>query len=329
MPEVAVSAALAALEHGPEDLEVQLVGPAQATQAGLGGRSHARLVVVDADGAVPEGGHPARYMRQHPGNAEQATIRRVAQGQADAAVSLGHTGAVLVAATWELGLLPGVERPVAGVVFPFAPRMLFMDAGLNPDTTPGELLTFAYMGVAYARTVFGVAEPRVALLSNGREEGKGNRLTREARTLFAEHLPQYAGAVEGHELVRSPAEVVVTDGFTGNVVLKAVEGVGEYAVGLVREALRLAGVTTMPASVAQRLDGWADATQSGAPVTLLGVRGLVVPGHGRTGAEGLAQTLLRTYDVVTGHLVERIQEELRRLPLGGRPAGVSTGQPAS
>lgn len=314
MPEVAVEAALQALAEGPEDLAITLVGPAAATQGALAERGHERLEVLDAGAAVPEGGHPARYMREFPDNAQQVLVRAVAQGRADGAVSLGHTGAILIAAMWELGLLDGIERPVAGVVFPFAPRMLFLDAGLNPDTTPQQLVQFARMGRAYARAVFGIEEPRIAILSNGREEGKGNRLTRDARTLLADQVPRYVGAIEGHELVHGPCEVVVTDGFTGNVVLKTIEGMGEYAAGLMREAYGAFANDSMP----DRLHGWlrglADATQSGAPVALLGVRGLVVPGHGRTPAEGLAQTLLQTREAFLNRLTDRIVAELSSTP---------------
>ncbi len=313
MPEVAVDAAFLALAEGPDDLEIVLVGPEDATLAVLGTRSHPRLFVADAGATVPEGGHPARYMRQHPDSAQQTTVRLVAQGRAQAAVSLGHTGAVLVAAMWELGLVAGVERPVAGLVFAFAPRMLFLDAGLNPDTTPQELVQFAQMGTAYARVVFGIPEPRTAILSNGREEGKGNRLTRDGRALLAASVPNYIGAVEGHELVHAPADVVVTDGFTGNVVVKAIEGMGEYTARLLREAYAALAPGGVPEDFAKRFPDLSDATQSGAPVALLGVKGVVVPGHGRTGPEGLANTLLRTRTAVAQHLTERMEQELGRL----------------
>jgi glycerol-3-phosphate acyltransferase PlsX len=319
-PDVPVAAALEAVAARPDALRVMLVGERRAVEAALarcGGVGTPGVAVCDAEGILPEGGHPATLMRRLPRNSIRQAARLVAAGDADAAVSMGHTGACLVAATWEMGLLPGVERPAAAVTFGFAPDMTFLDAGPNPDPTPDQMVQFARLGLAYAATVFGIPTPRVALLSNGREPGKGNRLAQAAfRRLEASGLP-FIGNVEGLDLVHRPADVVVTDGFTGNAVLKAVEGVAGHLAGLLTGVAGGGGDLARAAAEIARV---ADTTQTGAPIAFLGVDGLFVPGHGRSDAAAIARTLWRTAEMVRSGFVDRLRSGLAPAPCGEEAA---------
>lgn len=309
-PAAPVGAARTALLRRAGALEVILVGPAPVVEEALdaAGGPVPGLTVFPSGPGVPEGGHPATWMRAHPDSSVQTAARLAATGEAEAAVSMGHTGACLVAAVWEMGLLPGVVRPAAAVTFAFAPDMVFLDAGPNPDPGPEEIVQFARLGAAYARVQFGVREPTVALLSNGAESGKGNRLARAAHDLLRQSGLRFVGNCEGNDLVRRPADVVVTDGFTGNCVLKAIEGLGEHVVGQLRALLppSLPGREEVLSGVA----ALGDATQTGAPVAFLGVDGVFVPGHGRSGADAIAATLLRTEGAVRAGLAPALRRAL-------------------
>lgn len=313
-PEAPVRAALAAARSRAGELEVLLVGPeavvAEALRAEGGAGAAVRL--YPSGPGVPEGGHPAAWMRRHPDSSVQTVARLAACGEADAAVAMGHTGGCLIAATWEMGLLPGVARPAPAVAFAFAPDMTFLDAGANPDASPAELVQFARMGAAYAGVQFGIPDPSVALLSNGSERGKGSRAVQAAYEMLRASGLNFVGNCEGGDLVRRPADVVVTDGFTGNCVLKAIEGMGAYMAERVR--------TRLPADLRGRdailadLGVMDDVTQSGAPVAFLGVDGVFVPGHGRSSAEAIAATLIRTESIVRHGLREGLRAALAAGP---------------
>lgn len=299
-PDAPVRAAVAAARERDGALEILLVGPqadVAAALAAAGGPVPGVRLVPSGPG-VPEGGHPASWMRRHPDNSVQTAARLAAAGEADAVVAMGHTGGCLIAAAWEMGLLPGIERPAPAVAFAFAPDMTFLDAGANPDPSAAELVQFARMGAAYARAQFGIGEPTVALLSNGSERGKGSRLVQAAHEMLLDSELRFLGNCEGGDLVRRPADVVVADGFTGNCVVKAIEGMGAYMAARVRARLPL----DLPGreAILADLGVMDDATQSGAPVALLGVDGVFVPGHGRSSADAICATLVRTESIVLG-----------------------------
>ena len=309
-PEVPVRAALAAARERPGALEVLLVGPQAVVEGALGaaGGPVDGVRLVASGPGVAEGGHPAAWMRRHPDNSVQTAARLAARGEADAVVAMGHTGGCLIAATWEMGLLPGVARPAPAVAFAFAPDMTFLDAGANPDAGAEELVQFARMGVAYSRAQFGIAAPTVALLSNGTERGKGSRAVQAAYEILRASGLNFVGNCEGGDLMRRPADVVVADGFTGNVVLKAIEGMGAYLAERVRD--RLPSDLPGRQAILADLGMMDDATQSGAPVAFLGVDGVFVPGHGRSSAEAIAATLVRTEAVVRSGLREALRAAL-------------------
>jgi glycerol-3-phosphate acyltransferase PlsX len=237
--------------------------------------------------------------------------------RAQAFVSAGNTGAVMAAATLLLGRLPSVERPALGAVMPAkeGKRLLLLDAGANADSRPSQLVQFALMGQAYARRVFGIADPRVGLISIGEEDSKGNQLVVEAneRLRQLEGISFY-GNVEGKDLPNGVVDVAVTDGFTGNVILKSAEGTADYVVHELRDALtsktvyKLAALVLRPAftQLRRRLDY---AEYGGAP--LLGVRGTVLIAHGRSDAHAIASAVRAARDAIASDLVATLAAAVR------------------
>ncbi len=313
-PHVVVQGAVMAVRnHG---VPVTLVGPSDTLAQELAalGPVPAGLEVQHASQVVTMAEHPSNVVRQMPDSSIAVGIDMVRDGRADGFISAGNTGAVMAFALLRLGRLPGVERPALGAVLPTQRGVcLLLDVGANADCRPGFLVQFAHMGLAYSRSVLGVANPTVGLLNIGEEPTKGSQFTLEVHELLrASGLP-FMGNVEGKDVTRGIADVVVTDGFTGNVALKAAEGVAEFVMGSLREALtaqlhiKLIAGLLRPAlrSVARRLDY---AETGGAP--LLGVKGVVVVGHGRSNARAIENGILVAARAVQGNLLGAITSGL-------------------
>ena len=238
---------------------------------------------------------PAEAVRAKPGSSLVASVRAVAAGEADAVVSAGNTGAMLAAGLLELRRLPGVLRPAIAVPIPSkrGPSVL-IDAGANADARPDHLLQFALMGAVFAEEILGIANPEVRLLSIGEEPEKGNQLTLEAHALLAESDLNFAGNTEGREILQGAADVVVADGFTGNVALKTVEGTIRTVLEALREEItatttgRIGGLLIRPA--ARRLRHRLDPDTYGGAY-LLGLRGLAVVAHGNSSRTAIANAI--------------------------------------
>jgi phosphate acyltransferase len=238
---------------------------------------------------------PSEVVRAKPESSLVASVRAVAEGDADAVVSAGNTGAMLAAGLLELRRIPGVIRPAIAVPIPArdGPSVL-LDAGANADARPEHLLQFATMGAVFAEEILGVAHPEVRLLSIGEEAEKGNQLTLEAHELLAGSELNFAGNTEGRDILRGAADVVVTDGFTGNVVLKTLEGTIRTILEGLRDEItstaagKLGGLLIRPASrrLRHRLD---PDTYGGA--YLLGLRGLAVIAHGNSSRTAVANAI--------------------------------------
>jgi glycerol-3-phosphate acyltransferase PlsX len=308
-PAAVIEGALAALA-ADDELEVLLVGPETALRMAPAER---RLEPVRSGPGVPEGGHPARWLREHDDAAVTETVRQVARGLAQAAVSVGHTGALMVAARWVLGPLPGVARPIPVGVLPVGSAPVLLDLGASTEARPRDLLAHALLGSAYAEVVKGVANPRVALISNGVEPGKGTPLLQEAYRLMAERLPTFVGYVEPVDMFAGRADVVVADGFVGNVVLKTMEGIAASLLPLVPEGSPLH----------DRVARMTDITAAGYPILLLGVGGVVVPGHGRAEAADVARAIAGAAAAVRGGLLDRLYARLG--DLGAEDDGPTEG----
>jgi glycerol-3-phosphate acyltransferase PlsX len=291
-PEVA--GALRALKASTS-LEVTLVG--DRARLVTAGAEHDRLELVHATEVVTMHDHPGKVFRAKPDSSMRVAVQRVADGQGGAVVSAGNSGAMLATSLFVLGRIAGIERPAIVTVLPTPSGPLVLcDAGGNTEPKPSQLAQFAVLGAAYDRVVHARARPRVGLLSNGAEPGKGTPLTREAHALLAAATGafQFVGYVEGSDLFRGVVDVIATDGFTGNVVLKTCEGIAEGLFGLVKQELektplaRLGSALVAPAlhKLAKRIDY---AEIGGA--LLAGVEKPAVIAHGRSDAAAIASAI--------------------------------------
>lgn len=235
----------------------------------------------------------------------------VKNGEADAFVTAGNTGAAMATAYFRLGTLPGVDLPALAPIFPTATgSCVVLDIGANPEVQPKNLLQFAIMGSLYAQKVRGVPNPKVGLVSNGEEEGKGNHLVKEATPLLKASGLNFYGNVEGKEVIGGVVDVAVTDGFTGNVMLKTAEAVAKLLVDKIKEAIKtggplamLGGLLIKPAmgSVKKLMD---PAEEGAAP--LLGINGLVFIGHGRSDAYAIQNAVRVAAEAVRANVLEAI-----------------------
>jgi phosphate acyltransferase len=255
---------------------------------------------------------------RRPRSSIAVACQLVRRGQAGAVVSAGSTGAIVATAKLRLRPVPGVTRPALAVALPTRPTpTVLIDAGAIADPKPELLIQFAQLGVAYAEIAFGIAEPRVGLLTIGSEPGKGNKLARRGHELLdADHvgLPiSFAGNVEGGDLLSGKVDVIVTDGFTGNVALKTLEGTARYAADQLREVLGSSRATRAAALLQRRglreLSERFDAETYGG-AALLGLEATIVIAHGAVMARGAAAACNLAAELTERHITERIRERL-------------------
>lgn len=304
-PAATVAGTLEIAVASPET-ELILVGRRESVLPCLPPDPPPNLHLCDAGGAVPEGVPPARYLFQHPDAAVARAAGLAAAGEADAFCSLGNTGAATICAVRSFGLLPGLARCAVGEFFlGFAPGTLLIDLGPTVDAQPRHLLAFAELGLAWVAAVRGGEGHRVALLSNGAEGGKGNGILKEAHRLLAASRLPYIGPIEGHDLARGAAEVVVCDGLLGNVLVKFCEGLGERLESWMCQELAGRLPEAEAADLAARLrERFNPIERRGA--ILLGVRGLAALGHGRGDARHVAAVIRHAVDAVRGRVPERL-----------------------
>ena len=305
-PEVVVDGALlAAREPG---VEVVLVGPPDLAASLLDARGAAGTIeVAPATESVDMAEDPIRAVRAKRDATVRVAARLVRDGNADAAVSTGSTGAFVVASVFTLGRLPGVTRPAIAVTVPATQGpVVLLDAGVNVECTADLLAQFALAGAAYAGTRLGRENPRVGLLCNGTEQGKGDTLRREAAALLAELPVSFVGYVEsGAVTAGDVADVVVTDGFTGNVLLKGLEGMHRLALGVLADRL------DEPATALEALEPLGPDRLGGA--LLLGVPGTIVIGHGSSGPEAVAACVRLAAVAVRERVVPRVAAAMAAL----------------
>ena len=274
--------------------------------------------VVDAPLAIAGDEEPARAVRAMPDASIVQAARAVGDGRAEALVSAGATGAALAASLFHVRRTRGVSRPAIAALLPVPGRpTLLLDAGANVEVRPEHLVQFALMGAAFMRTVHGLERPRVALLSVGEEEAKGTPDVVDAHVRLAELEPgdalDFAGNVEGHEVPAGTVDVVVCDGFTGNVALKVMEGTAKTVVGAVRGAMRSSTLASVGGLLARgRLGGLRrelDPNAIGGAV-LLGLRRPVVIAHGGSSEDGIANAVRLARRAVDESMVERTADAL-------------------
>jgi phosphate acyltransferase len=295
-----------ALEARSDRLTPVLVGP-----RGLDTRG---LELIEAAEVIEMDEKPTEAVRAKPDSSLVAACRAVREGRADAVVSAGNTGAMLAACLLELRRLPGVRRPAIAVTIPSrSGATVLLDSGANADARPEDLLQFAHMGAVFAEEILDVGNPEIRLLSIGEEAEKGNQLTLEAHELLAASDLNFAGNTEGRDLLRGGADVVVTDGFTGNVALKLLEGSIRNLLDAFREEIaattrgKLGGLLIRPA--ARRLRSRLDPDTYGGAY-LLGLRGLAVIAHGNSSRRAIASAVRLAARGVDHDVVERLAQRL-------------------
>ncbi len=327
--EVAAGAVLAA----QQGVRVRLYGPADVLQPAVDGT--AGIDVIDAPLSIAKAPDPALAVRSNPDASVVQAVRAVAAGDADAFVVAGATGAALAAGLMHVRRARGIHRPALALPLP-APSgpVTLVDVGANVEARPDHLVQFAFMGAAMARTSLGIERPRIALLSNGEEATKGTPDVVEVHALLAERLAGHAqiewlGNVEGTDVITGAADVIVTDGFTGNVTLKAIEGVSQAVVGGIREAAMsnpmamLGGLLMKPAL--GRFRKQIDPEGPGGAY-LLGLKSLGVVPHGRFTRHGFSQAILRAAQGADQRVTDLIHSDLeaagalRRSPAAAAPA---------
>ena len=268
------------------------------------------IAVVHADGAVAMDEAPAAAVRRGASTSMGKMVDLVRDGTAHAAFSAGNSGAFLAIATIRLRTLPGIARPAIATAWPARKGpMVLLDAGANVDCRPDWLVQFAIMGSAYARSVLGIAEPKVGLLSVGEEEGKGNALTEATFPLLSEAPINFVGNVEGGDLLLGQADVIVCDGFVGNIALKLAEASGEYFFGALLESAKAnargkIGLQILRPALRALRKRFDHREYGGAP--LLGVRGICLIGHGRADARAIGSACRAALRAVRQDLVGSI-----------------------
>lgn len=301
-------------------IDITLVGDLTRLEAELRDQPRDRITLVAASEVVTMHDHPGQAFRHKPDSSMRVAIDRVAAGEGDAVVSAGNSGAMLAASIFVLGRLPGIERPAIVTVLPTPSGPLVLcDAGANVEPKPSQLAQFGILGAAYDRIVHNRARPRLGLLSNGAEPGKGTPLTREAHVLLSSATGpfQFVGYVEGSDLFRGVVDVIATDGFTGNVVLKTCEGIAEGLFGLVRQELdktpraRLGATLVAPAlrGLAKRIDY----SEIGGAL-LAGVAKPAVIAHGRSDATAICSAIRAAATFATENLPAQLAASLTALP---------------
>ena len=323
-PEAILRGTLEAMGRFPE-LRVILGGPAETIRPlleSLEGYAAAapRLELDDAPEVITNHESPVMGVRRKNNSATVKGMLAVRGGECDGFVSAGSTGAVLAGGMFRLGRIPGIERPALAPLLPNGKgHFLLIDCGANVDCKPVYLTQFGLMGDAYMRGVMGMKEPRVGLVNIGAEAEKGNALVKETYPLMEKAPYHFVGNVEAREITHDQADVIVADGFSGNLILKFMEGMAGTLMGIIKQELtadtrgKVAGLIAKPAF--RRVKKVMDYTEvGGAP--LLGVQGAVVKAHGSSNAHAFASAIGQCVKMVDGRVAEKIAEGVASLKTG-------------
>jgi len=321
-PCVTLTGAAAALAAA-EDLYLLLVGrrgelEPRLADCGIRGELVGRTKVVDAGSIVSMDDRATCILKEKRDSSIRVAAECVAAGEAHGMVSMGHTGAAMVASMKVMGTLPGVDRPCLATVLPSlveTPTVL-LDVGANIDCKAEQIAQFALMGAVYAREVLGVREPKIGILSVGEEDGKGPEVTRQASALLRAHDVNFVGNAEGRDIWKGDFDVIACDGFNGNVVLKTSEALAEGIIRGLKDSLasslvsRIGGLLVRPAmrKFYRKLDY---AEYGGAP--LLGVRGISIIGHGRSDARAVSAAVRAAVLAAKNNINAQIQEHMLRM----------------
>ena len=301
------------------DIAVTLAGPRDKLEALLEGAGDAagRVEILDAPDVIGMDEAPVMAVRRKPNSSMVKALDEVKRGAAQACVSAGSTGALLAGGMFRVGRIKGIERPALGVVIPSAQKpYILLDSGANAECRPEYLVQFALMGSIYMEKVKGYSSPRVGLVNIGAESEKGNELSKATYPLLEASGLNFTGNIEPRDIPAGAADVVVTDGFTGNVVLKLTEGLAAMLMGMIKTELMASPVTKVGAalakpafrSVKKRMDY---TEEGGAP--LLGVKGAVIKAHGSSNSTAIKNALFQAARMVEGGVAEIIEAQVGAL----------------
>lgn len=300
-----------AVEAARQGVDVVLVGDYEVLQAELANHDR-RLPIVDAPDVIEMGEDPARALREKPGASISVAAKLVAEQAADGMVSAGSTGAAMAASAILIGRIKGVSRPSIASIFPTpGSPTLVLDSGANPDVKPDQIVQFAVMGSVAAEVLLGAIDPRVGLLSIGEEKGKGRDLERAAYDLLEAAPIRFVGNLEGRDVATDKADVIVTDGFTGNIFLKTMEGAAQVVLGYTMDELNKLDPEVRQVALAaiddvrERLDY---ETYGGAQ--LLGTKAVVVISHGASSRVAIGNALRMARDGAERDLPGRVASRL-------------------
>lgn len=309
--QVVLGASQAATEYG---VDISLVGLPSAVQPLLD--SHPRLRLVPCTQVIAMDEHPAQAVRSKPDSSVCVCARMCKEGRADGWISAGNSGAIMAAALLIQGRIKGIERPALGSIVPTQDGFAyFLDVGANVDSKPEYMVQFALMGAVYAREMLGRANPRVGLLSNGEEEGKGDERVKETSERLKGSFRGFVGNVEPKDIYGARADVIVADGFVGNIAIKMAEATAEFLFRNLRDEIpktmrgKLGGLLIRPGvrQLRARID-WREF--GGAP--LLGIDGVAVVAHGRSDARAIKNAIRVSRDAVENQLVGKIRAEVAK-----------------
>ncbi|MBO19572.1 MAG: phosphate acyltransferase PlsX [Chloroflexi bacterium] len=327
-------------DHGPAEtvkgavlaaksanVEMILVGDQGPVEQELANHDVSALAisVVPSEGKVGDDEHPIQALRTKPKNSVMVATQLVKAGGADAVVSLGSTGAAMASAVLTLGLMKGLDRPcIGGPFLGFAPNTVLVDIGSNLDCRPGLLLNFASLGVTFARTYMGIENPRVALLSVGEESAKGNKQVQESYQLFEDSHLNFVGNVEGMDFFTNKAEVIICDGFVGNILIKFTEGMGAAFAGFAKKQLSSAlDEATLGKFAGEMLKLTNRTRTNGGP--LFGINGSVILGHGSSGADEIVAAITTAARYVELGLADIMREDLEKITQAAEADSAGTG----
>lgn len=325
-PQVVVPGALDAARARPGELKLLLVGREEEIRPLLGDVDPAWVEVIHASENIEMNEAPAQAIRNKKDASISVALRMIREGRADAMVSAGNTGAVVAGSLLTIGRLHGVSRPAISTVWPNKQRgAVVLDVGANHECTPKNLVQFAIMGSVFAQVHIGVDRPRVGLLNIGEEKSKGNDLVRDSYALLeADPRIHFVGNVEGRDVFDGAADVVVCDGFVGNVILKFSESMYSFLAHLVRDEIRRgvlarAGALLMKGAFGNVRGKLDYAEYGGAP--LLGVKGVVIISHGKSSRRAIRNAILVAAKSVNANINQHIEDRFNT----GTPHAVEAG----
>lgn len=315
-PQAVVEGVLLALDAFP-NIEIQLYG--QQDKMAPFVKAHSRLQIIHCEEVVTGDDDPARAVRRKKDSSMARMLEAVAEGRADACLSAGNTGALMAGGLFKVGRIDGVARPALATTLPTVDGSGFvmLDLGANADAKPEHLLQYAIMGDIYVKQVRGLAAPRVGLLNIGTEDKKGNELTKATFDLLKEANFNFEGNVEARELLNGVADVVVTDGFTGNMVLKTIEGTAGTLFTMLKEAFFASTKTKIAAAMMKpglkSLKTKMDYTEYGG-AALFGLQAPVIKAHGSSNAKAIFSAIRQASIMVEHNVCETIARTIATLP---------------